>query len=105
MISMTSLFVIAGRRPLGMRPALIRLAAALALAAFAAGPTQAAVHDMAMPMEAGHVHLQTSCAPAAADIDRGVSLLYAFWYDPARRSFQKAEAEQPPAPWPGGARP
>ena len=93
---MKPLFVIAGRRPIGMRPARVKRAAALALAAFAAGPTQAAVHDMAMPVEAGRVHLQTSCAPAAAaDIDRGVSLLYAFWYDPARRSFQKAEAEQP----------
>ncbi len=92
---MKPLFVIAGRRLLGTRPALVKRAA-LALAAFAAGPTQAAMHDMAMPVEAGHVHLQTSCAPAAAaDINRGVSLLYAFWYDPARRSFQKAEAEQP----------
>ena len=51
---------------------------------------------MAMPMEVGHVHLQTSCSVrAAADIDRGVSLLYSFWYDAARRSFQNAEAEQP----------
>ena len=61
------------------------------------GPTCAAeAHDMAMPMEVGHVHLQTSCsARAAVDIDRGVSLLYSFWYDAARRSFQNAEAEQP----------
>ena len=60
------------------------------------GPGHPKAHDMNMPMEVGHVHLQTSCsAPAAADIDLGLSLLYSFWYDAARRVFQKAEAEQP----------
>ena len=70
------------------------VAAALAACLGPMGPIDA--HDMAMPMEVGHVHLQVSCsARAAADIDRGVSLLYSFWYDAARRSFQNAEAEQP----------
>ena len=70
------------------------VAAALAACLGPAGAADA--HDMAMPVEVGHVHLQTSySARAAADIDRGVSLLYSFWYDAARRIFQNAGAEQP----------
>ena len=71
-------------------------AATAVTALIGSAPWPAAAHDRSMPMEVGHVHLETSCAPAAAaDIDRGVSLLYSFWYDAARRSFQKAEADQP----------
>jgi len=59
--------------------------------------TLASGHDMGMDMGAvGHVHLASTCAPAAQrQIDRGAGFLYSFMYDEARRSFQEAAAAQP----------
>ena len=49
-----------------------------------------------MREEVGHVHLQTSCAPAVtADLDRGLSLLYSFWYEEARKDFAEAAIADP----------
>ena len=51
---------------------------------------------MRMPEEVGHVRLQNSCSSAvAADLDRGLSLYYSFWYDEARANFDQAAKVDP----------
>ena len=49
-----------------------------------------------MPEEVGHVRLQNSCSPSVgADLDRGLSLYYSFWYDEARARFDHAARVDP----------
>ena len=60
-----------------------------------AGSSMAQDH-MQMREETGHVHLLTSCSPAvAANLDRGLSLFYSFWYEEARKAFSGAAIADP----------
>jgi len=45
-------------------------------------------HEMAMPVPLGRVVFNNSCSPKVqADMSQGLSLLYSFWYDEARKRF------------------
>ena len=69
---------------------------ALTLGMLLLAGTSAAQDHMQMREEVGHVHLQTSCSPAvAADLDRGLSLFYSFWYEEARKGFTQAAVADP----------
>ena len=69
----------------------------LAVTAFFLGPAIASAHehDMDMSVPLGQVHFENSCSPdVKTAIDRGVSLLYSFWYDEARKSFNEVTAQE-----------
>jgi hypothetical protein len=53
-------------------------------------------HRDAPPDRVAGVHFPTSCSPAAqAHVDRGVALLHAFWFAPAREAFAAAAEADP----------
>lgn len=69
------------------------LAMAACLLGFVMAHAHEHVMDMAVPV--GQVHFENSCSPELKTaIDRGVSLLYSFWYDEARKSFMKVTARE-----------
>jgi tetratricopeptide (TPR) repeat protein len=58
--------------------------------------SHAGAHQHDPQAELGKVHFDNSCSAAVgAEIDRGVALLYSFWYDEARKRFVGAAAQQP----------
>ena len=82
---------IAAVRQKGMKKATFTFGLLLLLAGTSVGQDH-----MQMREEVGHVHLRTSCSPvAAADLDRGLSLFYSFWYEEARKDFTEAVIADP----------